>query len=310
MAQDSWPSPSHASRAVTDTEYEKMAARFSDDGVYGDPTDAAVASAGVGLNVTVRAEARASVRGHAWYSGTTPVNLPVSANATGSTRTDWVVLRLDRSTWQVRAVIREGTAGAGAPALVQDTGDIGVFEVPLALVTVPAGASAVSVTRAEQYVGTRLRPCTSTSRPAMPRRGDVCYEIDTGRLVLFNGSAWITVYSDSGVINVSSALSSWTVGITPVIWERNGNVHFRLGEFDRVGSSFTGASDSRLPVLIPAGYRPTHHIYAVAYLTGSRIGRVTVYAAGNERAGQVWLTQHPGISTGDVVMPNSVSWVV
>lgn len=33
VAQDSWPSPSHNGRAVTDTEYERMGARWSDDGV-------------------------------------------------------------------------------------------------------------------------------------------------------------------------------------------------------------------------------------------------------------------------------------
>ncbi|WP_171107466.1 hypothetical protein [Streptomyces sp. N502] len=310
MAQNSWPSPNYNARNVTDAEYEKLASRFSDDGVYGDPNDTAVVSAGVGLSADVRAGVYASVRGHAWYSGTTTVNLPVSANASGSTRVDWVVLRLDRATWDVRATLREGTPGAGAPALVQDTGSTGVYEIPLAQVTILNGASVVSVTRVEQYVGTRLRPCTSLSRPAMPRRGEVGYELDTGRLILYNGSAWITIYSDSGVINCTSALSSWNATITPVIWERNGNVHMRLGEFQRVGSNFSAASDSRLPVLIPAGYRPSHHIYAVSYLTGTRIGRCTVYSANNARAGQVWLTQHPGISTNDIVMPNSVSWVV
>lgn len=111
MAQDSWPSPAHNARAVTDTEYEKIAARFSDDGVYGVPSDAAAVAAGIGLSVDVRPGVYASVRGHAWSSGTAAVNLPVAANSSGQKRIDRVVLRLDRSDWTVRAVVKPGVAG-------------------------------------------------------------------------------------------------------------------------------------------------------------------------------------------------------
>lgn len=115
MAQNSWPSPTYNARAVTDLEYEKLSARFSDDGIYGSPSDTAVVAAGVGLSVDVRANVYGSVRGRAWSSGTTAVNLPVASNSSGSTRIDWVVLRLDRSTWNVRAVIRQGTPAPAPP---------------------------------------------------------------------------------------------------------------------------------------------------------------------------------------------------
>ncbi|WP_432124069.1 hypothetical protein [Streptomyces sp. C10-9-1] len=311
MAQNSWPSPNHNTRNVTDLEYEKLAARFSDDGIYGDPGEDPVVAAGVGLSVDVRADVYGSVRGHAWSSGSTGDTLAISANASGSTRVDWVVLQLDRSTWDVRATVREGTPGAGAPTLVQATGDTGLYEVPLALVTVPTGAAAVTVTRSEQYVGSRIRPCTSTTRNPYPRAGDGAFEQDTGRLLLWDGTMWRVVYRPTVSENVESAVSSWTTSGASV-FERAGDVvTLRSGYFYR-NSGLSAAGDSRLPLMIPAEHRhPIRAQFATAYLTGSRSGHVTIYPANhNVRPGQVWLVGHPGMSTGDAVYAFSATWTV
>ncbi|MEU6376822.1 hypothetical protein [Streptomyces sp. NPDC046909] len=294
-------------------EFEKIAARFSDDGVYGVPADTQVVSAGSGLNVNIRSDVYASVRGHAWYSGTSTVTLAVGANASGSTRVDRVVARLDRSAWTVRAVVKAGTPGAGAPALTQQTGDTGVYEISLALVTVLNGASAVSVTRAELYAGARLRPATSSTRNPSPMLGELCLEMDTGRVRVWNGTAWIIVYSDSGVVGLNAPYSAWTNEVESVLQERSGTVHLRLGAFQRAGGTLADTIESRLPVIIPAAYRhPARDQYCLAYLTGANIGRIIIYSNANDtRAGQVWLTNKPTISTGHNVLPASgVSWVV
>lgn len=313
MAQDSWPSPAHNSRAVTDTEYEKIAARFSDDGVWGEPADTAVCSAGTGLSVNVRLGVYGSVRGHAWTSGTSTVALTIAANASGSTRTDRIVLRLDRSAWTVRAVVVQGTPGAGAPALTQQTGDTGTYEVPLATVSVPNGASSVTVTRTEQYIGSRIRPCTSTTRPVNPQRGDVVFETNTGRWVGWDGSTWGALYESSGVVGVSSSVAGWAVSVEPVVEAINGTVHLRLGSFERTGAAIGRATDSRLPVSIPAAYRPpSRNQYVMAYITGGGLARITIYADNDTtgRTGQCWLTQKDDIANGDFVQPASVSWAV
>ncbi|MFF9279504.1 hypothetical protein [Streptomyces griseosporeus] len=310
MAQDSWPSPAHNSRAVTDAEYERVAQRFSDDGVYGTPADPAVITAGTGLSVDVRANVAASVRGHAWSSGTTTVNLPVAANASGSTRVDWVVLRLDRSAWTVRAVIRQGTPGAGAPALVQDQGDTGFYEIPLAQVTVLSGAVSVTVTRAELYVGARIRPCTSTTRNPNPVRGEGCFETDTGRVRIWDGSAWVGAVDQSGEVIVNSPVTAWKWTVDSVLQRRNGVVTLRLGWFQRTGGAPTGAV--RLPVLIPSAYlHPNRDQYVLCYVTGTGLARATISSRASDTPGQVWLTQYPAIAKDDFVLPSSgVSWVV
>ncbi|MCX4606997.1 hypothetical protein [Streptomyces mirabilis] len=311
MAQDSWPSPAHNARAVTDTEYEKIAARFSGDGVYGEPGDTAVVVAGIGLSVDVRSGVYASVRGHAWTSGTSTVNLPVTANSSGSTRVDRVVLRLDRSAWTVRAVVKPGTPGGGAPAITQDAGDTGVYEIPLATVTLVSGASTVTVDRGELYVGVRIRPCTSTSRNPAPVPGEMCFETNTGRARVWTGDSWVGLFDDSGVIGVNSPLSAWTISAESVLQKRNGAVHLRLGSFQRAGGTVPDGG-ARLPVLIPAAYRhPTRDQYGICYVTGIRIARITVYAANSDKPGQVWMTQYPTIAKGDYVLPASgMSWVV
>jgi hypothetical protein len=178
-------------------------------------------------------------------------------------------------------------------------------------VTVLNGASAVSVTREELYVGSRLRPTRSGQRNPTPVLGEVAYEIDTGRLILWDGSAWNTAYDDSGAVAVDSTLSAWEVTVGSVLERRSGNVHLRLGTFNRKGGALDNTSDSRLPVLIPSAYRhPTRNIYVIAYITGAKIGRITIYPANHALAGQVWLSQKPNIVNGDDVMPGNVSWVV
>ncbi|WP_405994954.1 hypothetical protein [Streptomyces sp. NBC_00986] len=311
MAQDSWPSPDHNDRGVTDVEYEQLSARFSDDGVYGDPTDDPVVTAGTGLSVNVRSGVYASVRGHVWTSGASTVNLTVAANVSGSTRFDRVILRLDRSTWNVTAVIKQGTPGADVPALTKDMGSTGVYEIPLATVSITASATTVGVAGKELYVGTRVRPCTSISLPDPTAPGELAWEVGEDRLLLWTGTLWKVVYSYSGIVSCNATLSAWTITTDSVLEERNGSVHLRLGSFQRAGA-LAGADESRLPVLIPAAYRhPSRDQYALAYCSGVEVARMIISSAASDRAGQVWLTNHPALASGDFVLPGSgVSWVV
>ncbi|MFE0243251.1 hypothetical protein ACFWZ0_02370 [[Kitasatospora] papulosa] len=311
MAQDSWPSPAHNSRAITDSEYEQLAQRFSDDGVHGDPTDPAVVTAAAGLAVTVRANVSASVRGHAWTSGSTATTLPVAANPSGSTRIDRVVLRLDRSDWTVRAVIRQGTPGAGAPALVRDPAPTGLWEVLLGAVTVPKSATSVTVTRAEVYVGSRVRPALSSQRNPYPVRGEMVWETDTQQLRVWDGTSWQVLHADSGPVNIDSGLSAWSIQTQSVLEMRNGNVHLRLGSFVREAGTLSGDVPSRLPALVPPAYRhPTRDQYVIAYISGLQIGRMTIGSAASDTPGQIWLTQKPDIPKGRSILTSGTSWVV
>ncbi|MFJ7100197.1 hypothetical protein [Streptomyces albogriseolus] len=310
MAQASWPDPAD-SRVVTDVQHEKLAARYSDDGVYGNPGDAAVVTAGVGLTVLVRAGVYGSLRGHGWTSGTTGDTLPVDANSSGQTRIDRVVLRLDRSTWTVRAVVKPGTPGAGAPALTQATGDTGLYEIPLADVTVLNGAAAVTVTRRELWVGSRVRPCTSSSRNPLPNVGEMCLETDTGTVRMWDGTTWAVLRKTDATVNADVTLTAWTATGASVMERRGDICVLRTAYFERKGSNLSTASDSRLPLLIPSAHRHAYlQMHTPVYVTGSRIGVVTLYPDNHDRAGQLWITTHPGINVGQTIGTTTMTWAV
>lgn len=313
MAQASWPSPDHNNRAVTDAEMEQLGVDWSSNGVYGNPTDAAVITAGPGLNVTLRADVYASVRGRVWTSGGTDTTLPIASNVSGQTRVDRAVLRLDRSDWTVRAVIKQGTPGSGPPVLT--TGDgFNTFEVLLANIAVLNGAAAVTVTRGERYVGTRIRPATSTPlTDPNPNLGDVRWETDTKRLLLYDGSKDRTIYEESGeVILRVLATPNWGASADSVLELRSGLVTLRLAGFERRVAGLTGTQESRLPVVIPAAYQPpTRSQHFTVYITGLHLGRVSIYAKNDPtRPGQIWLTQHPAMDIGDSVAAESMVWAV
>src|SRR5690606_5262411 len=142
MAEASWPDPADG-RVVTEWQYEQPAARFSAAGPDGTAFSRAPVVAGPGMPGLVPAGQRASVRGCERERAASDVPLAIASNASGSTRTDWVVLRLDRSDWRVRGAIRQGSPGSGPPSLVQQPGPTGVYEIPLARVRVTSGASSI-----------------------------------------------------------------------------------------------------------------------------------------------------------------------
>lgn len=317
MAQTSFPESDYNSGALTEAEWERVAARFTDDGVDGNPSQTPVVTAGAGLQVVIAADKAASVRGFRWETDATTYTHAIDANSSGQTRVDWVCLRLDRSTWEVRTAVKAGTPGMGSPSLLREESSAGgtVWEIPLALVTVANGASSVTVRRYEQYIGSRITPCTSITRPALPRRGDQIHETDTGRWLGWDGSSWRVLYADSGVVVVNGTASPWGINVDTVLEHRSGVVCLRLGAFDRTGGNLPGGTDSRLPVAIPSAYRhPNRDQHGTVYVTGSSAGagRVTVYAANNTsgRAGEIWLTNHAGVNSGTSVTGSSISWVV
>ncbi|MFJ4434611.1 hypothetical protein [Streptomyces sp. NPDC088923] len=311
MADDSWPSPAHNDRVITDSEYEILSAPGIADGVAGDPTQTAVVSAAAGLAVSIRANVTASVRGYSWTSGPSAFTLPVAANTSGKARQDWVVLRLDRSAWTVRAAIRQGTPGSGLPTLVQDAPGSGVYEITLAQVNVPNGATNVTVTRNELYAGVAIRPSSAARPNTKPKRGDLEFQTDTGKIVCWSGSGWSTVYAPPAEMIVNSVVTGWGFSVDSWLEYRNGVVTLRLGSFIRQAGTVAGTTDIRLPVLIPDAYRhPTRNIYGLAYTSGVYPARVTVYSRIGERPGQVWLTQHAILSNGDYVMPSTISWTI
>jgi len=91
-----------------------------------------------GMKIIV-SDGRARVNGY-WYMEDDEYELPISANTTGSTRYDRVILRLEETTpGQLSPRILEGTTGSGLPALAVDG-----TEISLASIAVAPSASTIT----------------------------------------------------------------------------------------------------------------------------------------------------------------------
>lgn len=193
MAQSSWPDPA-ASHAVSDTQYEQLAAGQYVDGLIGSPSDSPLVYAdGSGRQVFLRSGVLAQLRGHGWSSGATDTVQSIAANTSGSTRIDLMVLGLSRSTWAVTAYPKTGTPGAGAPALQRDLGTSGVYEVPVAEVTVGTGVSTITADKIKPRAWWALPDGSTASagmdtRPPNPTPGMRLFE--AGTAYLWNGTGW------------------------------------------------------------------------------------------------------------------------
>lgn len=169
MAESSWPSPSYNSGAVSSAEYEALNF-YVGGGLMGLYTETApIFADSSGRQFKIRALRYGNIHGFNWYSGTSDTTVAIAANASGSTRIDRVVLRLTRSTWQVRVAVIAGTPGAGAPAYTQTYSDSGVFEISLALITVANNASTLAagdcVFHGSYFAPTPMIAPASTSTP-------------------------------------------------------------------------------------------------------------------------------------------------
>lgn len=186
MVSISYPSPAYNAGTVTDLEFERLSASQAPDGLIGYPTDPALVYAnGSGTRVVrIRPNRRGLVRGFEYDSGPSELTLTLAANTSGVTRVDLIVLRLDRATWTVKEAVVQGTPGSGAPSPTQNTGSIGVWELPLAEVTVTNGATTLSagtVVPVAWYLGDDGQIlCTDETRPPTAE-GRMFTEVDTDR---------------------------------------------------------------------------------------------------------------------------------
>lgn len=272
MSQASWPSPNHGApaRAVTDAEYPHLAPAAA-DGIFPDTSDLVYANSS-GMQVNVRANRYALVRGHAWSSGNAEFTVPIAANSSGSTRVDTIVLRLDKSTWDVTIAARQGSPGAGAPTLQRDSGDSGLWEIPVCDVTVPNGAASIAAGNVKQrpllQAGSNRCCSAITDIQSTLVAGDIVYETSTGRWIGWNGSAGQVLFQDTGWLSLTITNSAWTPSVSCVGRALNGWATLRVG-VKRQNSTFSKNDASGSPLLtLPAALRPTWTAFGTVQFSG------------------------------------------
>ncbi len=173
-------------------------------------------------------------------------------------------MRADPQTDQATAFIIPGSAGSGtAPAPTRE--GAGVWDVVLAVITVAGGSSVVMPgdvdTSVREYTSpSGAVPCLPSNRPPVPHRGMVCFETDTGRVLVWSGSSWATVAdteypTDWQPITLRSRYLSPPHGYSPSWrWVRSGTVELR-GTIARFHDSATSSRLTRSPRPPPSSRR-------------------------------------------------------
>ncbi|AXQ61081.1 minor tail protein [Streptomyces phage Hank144] len=131
----------------------------------------------------------AIVRGHAVQSTATEIMTIAAASA--AVRYDRIVLRLDPTANSITIAVVQGTSGGGLPALTQT--DTGVYEFPLATVTIPVGAATITsgnVQGEREFLGNSVGAWTTATRPTSPRMGRLGYNNSTKVWEFWNGTLW------------------------------------------------------------------------------------------------------------------------
>lgn len=302
MAQSSWPSPT-ASRVVDDSQYERLGLSYSGQGgLIGSPADTnLVYGDSTGMQVKVRADRYAYIRGYEWWSGATEFTKTIGANASGSTRIDLIVLRLSRTTWNVTIEVVAGTPGAGAPAVTQNTGTTGVWELPLATVSVAPSASTVTAGNVT-FLGVYL--CSDGSGYVVGSAAALAYVpgkydgmvVTVGRSkFLYNGTSWI-LFASPPLFVVKTGNETLASNATPqdddhlfLPLEANARYTFKVHALHNTFS----ANGIKTSFTIPAG----------SALTRYTLGALAIGDGGN--AGGYQYTQWNQQARGETSSPTS-----
>lgn len=313
--------------AVTDVQYETLRLGDTYDGLVGGlPSDSKpVYGDASGRQVKIRAGKSYILRGFAWSSGSTDTVVPISANASGSTRIDVVALQLNRSDWSVDVVVVAGTPGSGAPAVTRSTGTTGVYQQPLAEVTVINGASTINaadvINRAWWLDPDGTILCNGATRTASappPSAGRWMFEVDRSRLwVGVSSSSWKPVLEDSGWINCTINTAGWKVisasTEVPKIRRYNGMIQVRGGSLQRI-SGLNTANDSQL-FSWPSAFSPdtTHRNSGDTHNSGTgsnSVSAIVCYPNGDSSGfgNSCMLLDHVTLGAGDIAHIPDFSW--
>ncbi|MBL1104950.1 hypothetical protein JK361_10140 [Streptomyces sp. 5-8] len=259
MAQSSFPFGS--SQIATEDQWSSMFRMAQVDGVRAtDPTGTNLRVSGSNASTVAVAAGEAWIQG-TYYSNSASLNVSVPTNSGGGTaRNDLVVLRRDPSADSI--TVQYKTGGTAFPTLTQTLN--GIWEIPLAQVTVAAGASVVApagVVDQRWFLGRPVALSNSGSRPPATK-GQLIVE---GKDVLLgNGVSFdllATAGSDTGWKNVPLA-SGFATYSAPCSYRVKDGMVFMRGNFKKTSGDLPKNVVTKFATL-PAEARPPYTRFAV-----------------------------------------------
>jgi hypothetical protein len=191
-----------------ESQYTLLLREFAGTGVLDSQLGGGLLVTGSGSALTVSIAAGNAIVRAAMAMNDAPVSQSINANASGVTRVDRLVLKLDPA---ANSIVPLYKVGAASPPTLTQT-DTGVYEMPLARITVANGATnlAGAVIDERPFADMRMGIWSTATRPGTagygptPRRGQPGLNVTTGRWEYYNGSAWVDL------IPAVTAVSTWT----------------------------------------------------------------------------------------------------
>lgn len=306
--------PYTGGQGVTDAVYEQLMAEVTGNGrinlraagqslsvpiVYADSS---------GRQAKVRANASYLIRGFRWDSNEGQVR-SLDPNTSGNPRLDLIVLRLDRASFTVRVEVLKGAPAATPtlPAVTQQLGPTGRYEIPLASVRVAHNATNIISSDVTSYETWHAPPGMvghSTQRPAVVEPGMIWTEYDTGRIFGGLASTWHLLGERSSYLRLSAA-SGWNSDLDYIFVQRaNGLTSFWLLMYRAPGSADLAANvQSRLTTL-PSYYAPVSDFYTDGVMQGMNSVRLKVEAT----TGYVTLLDHAAMKANHFVQAGPMTF--
>jgi hypothetical protein len=261
--------PSAGGGSVTDVNYEALMSGVLPSGLIGNASGylPMVYADATGRQVKCRPNREAIVRGFHWETDAAGITRAVDANTSGNTRIDLAVLRLNRADWTVTFQVVKGTPAAApvAPNPTQQTGPTGVWELPLAHITVANNASGLASNTVAEY-GLYISPGTYTGAlrrfPAAAVNAATYYAADVGRFYANLNDGGFQIIGEAGGFSKLDQAQYWNGG-TAYARRWNGFVYLQM-ILSRSGNDLPANSETIL-LTLPAGYRPQHDTPFIGY---------------------------------------------
>ena len=318
MAETSFPYA--GGQGVTDAAYEQLMSKVTGDGridldVAGNSlTVPAIYADSTGRQFKVRANSAFIVRGFRWEAGADGIVRSLDANTSGNPRLDLVVLRLDRSNFTVRVQVLKGTPAAvpTLPAVTQQTGSTGRYEIPLASIRVAhnAGSNLPSiasgdVTAYENWLGAAQLIGHSFARPAV-KPGGIWTEYDTNRSFVGLSNRWHLFAEDTPSYQFT-ANGSWDPARFYVYATRRNGWVMVQGIAYRKNGLADAAPGTDIPICtLPEAYRPDLGQYG----DGSQSGNLPIRVFASNTDGAITLFDHEVLKAGQFVHFGPLTWPI
>ncbi|MBX6384656.1 MAG: hypothetical protein IRZ07_17100 [Microbispora sp.] len=296
--------------ATTPTASETQAARLFRRFTMSGVVPPGGVDGGEGLEVTADGTSAVTVgtgyciAGGYWYRNTSPLQVPITANASGMPRMDLLVVRADPAADECSLEWLVGTPGSGdAPAPTRTSDDI--WEEPLAVLTLPAGATSagpgsVAMARNFSAAGGAVVDLDGAGHDTLPPGG--LRLASDGRLLVRDGSGVDRLVAHTGYptawqpLTLRSGYQQASSGHAPAWrWDAPGLVRLR--------GTITRSNGQPLPTgdyvaTVPAAIRPSAFVRYVcpAHATGpgwSVRGEIRPTAATNPGQLVIWHQYSP-----------------